>query len=69
MDDGPGAEEVFPPEDRPVGRRVVLGMLALGGAGILWGAKAQSWMEETLRPLTIQDQTGLSVTPELNRER
>jgi DMSO/TMAO reductase YedYZ molybdopterin-dependent catalytic subunit len=60
VDDGPAAEEVFPPEDRPVGRRALLGMLALGGAGILWGAKAQSWMEETLRPLTIKDQTGLS---------
>lgn len=43
-----------------MGRRALLGMLALGGVGILWGAKAQSWMEETLRPLTTKDQTGLS---------
>jgi len=43
-----------------VGRRALLGMLGLGGLGILWGAKAQSWMEDVLRPLTINDQTGLS---------
>ena len=55
-----GAEEPFPPEDRPVGRRALLGMLALGGAGILWGAKVQERMERALRPLTIKDQTGLS---------
>ena len=45
------------PEDRPVGRRAVLGMLGLGGAGILWGAKVQQRMEEALRPLTVNDQT------------
>jgi DMSO/TMAO reductase YedYZ molybdopterin-dependent catalytic subunit len=43
-----------------VGRRALLGMLALGGAGILWGAKVQERMERTLRPLTVNDQTGLS---------
>jgi DMSO/TMAO reductase YedYZ molybdopterin-dependent catalytic subunit len=53
-------EHVFAPEDRPVGRRALLGMLGLGGVGILWGAKAQSWMEDVLRPLTVNDQTGLS---------
>jgi DMSO/TMAO reductase YedYZ molybdopterin-dependent catalytic subunit len=55
-----GTEEPFPPEDRPVGRRAVLGMLALGGAGILWGAKVQERMESVLRPLTVRDHTGLS---------
>ena len=70
MDVGPRAEETFPPEDRPVGRRLVLGMLALGGAGILWGAKAQARMEEALRPLTINDQTGLaSFLPSAGRFR
>jgi len=53
-------EVSFPPEDRLVGRRAVLGMLGLGGLGILWGAKVQARMEEVLRPLTIHDQTGLS---------
>jgi DMSO/TMAO reductase YedYZ molybdopterin-dependent catalytic subunit len=56
----PRTEEPFPPEDRPVGRRAVLGMLVLGGAGILWGAKVQERMEEVLRPLTVRDHTGLS---------
>ena len=56
----PGAEEAFPPEDRPVGRRVVLGMLALGGVGHPLGRQGAAWMEATLRPLTIKDQTGLS---------
>lgn len=54
------AEPAFPPEDRRVGRRAVLGMLTLGSAGVLWGAKVQTRMEEVLRPLTINDQTGLS---------
>ncbi len=53
-------EVSYPPEDRRVGRRVVLGMVGLGGVGILWGAKAQSWMEDVLQPLTVNDQTGLS---------
>ncbi len=53
-------EAELPLEDRPVGRRVLLGMLGLGGVGVLWGAKAQSWMEDVLRPLTVNDQTGLS---------
>ena len=53
-------EYSFPPEDRPVGRRALLGMIGLGGIGILWGAKVQSWMEDVLRPVTINDQTGLS---------
>jgi DMSO/TMAO reductase YedYZ molybdopterin-dependent catalytic subunit len=53
-----------------VGRRVVLGMLALGGAGILWGAKAQVRMEEALRPFTVADQTGLaSFLPSAGRFR
>lgn len=53
-----------------MGRRVVLGMLALGGAGILWGAKAQARMEEALRPFTIGDQTGLaSLLPSAGRFR
>jgi DMSO/TMAO reductase YedYZ molybdopterin-dependent catalytic subunit len=52
--------EVFPPETSPVGRRFVLGMLGLGAAGILWGAKAQSGLERLLRPITQNDATGLT---------
>ncbi len=43
-----------------MGRRALLGMLGLGAAGILWGAKAQSGLEGLLRPLTLNDQTGLT---------
>ncbi len=50
----------LPSEDAPVGRRVLLGMFGLGAAGVLWGAKAQSGIDRLLRPLTINDQTGLS---------
>jgi DMSO/TMAO reductase YedYZ molybdopterin-dependent catalytic subunit len=50
----------FPPEDRPVGRRAVLGMLGLGAAGILWGANVQARMEALLRPVTTADRTGLT---------
>ncbi len=43
-----------------MGRRAVLGMLGLGALGIVWGAKAQSGLDGLLRPLTLNDQTGLS---------
>jgi DMSO/TMAO reductase YedYZ molybdopterin-dependent catalytic subunit len=50
----------FPPEDRRVGRRALLAMLGLGGVGVLWGARAQSWFDDVLRPITLNDRTGLS---------
>ena len=50
----------YPPEDRPVGRRALLGMLGLGVAGVLWGAKVQTGMEALLRPIAINDRTGLT---------
>jgi len=50
----------FPPEDRRVGRRALLAMIGVGGVGVLWGAHAQSWLEEVLQPLTLDDRTGLS---------
>lgn len=50
----------LPPEDSPVGRRALLGMLGLGAAGILWGARAQSAIDRALRPITLRDSTGLS---------
>ena len=60
MDVDDPVEVSYPPEDRPVGRRALLGMLGLGVAGVLWGAKAQSGMEAVLRPVTIKDRTGLT---------
>jgi DMSO/TMAO reductase YedYZ molybdopterin-dependent catalytic subunit len=50
----------LPPEDSPVGRRALLGMLGLGALGILWGAKVQSGLDRVLRPITLNDSTGLS---------
>src|SRR5438067_2446226 len=44
----------------PVGRRVFLGMVGLGAAGVVFGAKAQDWMERVLAPVTARDGTGLS---------
>ena len=35
-------------------------MLGVGGLGILWGAKVQSGLDEFLRPVTLNDQTGLT---------
>ena len=49
-----------PSRESQVGRRVFIGMLAAGGAGILWGAKVQDWLERMLAPITARDGTGLS---------
>jgi DMSO/TMAO reductase YedYZ molybdopterin-dependent catalytic subunit len=49
-----------PPEDRPVGRRALLGMLGLGTLGVLWGADVQSAIERAILPITIKDRTGLT---------
>jgi DMSO/TMAO reductase YedYZ molybdopterin-dependent catalytic subunit len=43
-----------------VGRRVFLGMLGLGAAGIVWGAGASDAVSRLLRPITTKDGTGLS---------
>ena len=51
-------DEAETPKGTPVGRRVFLGMLGLGAAGIVWGAKVQSSLERLLRPITLNDRTG-----------
>ncbi|HSH23806.1 MAG TPA: molybdopterin-dependent oxidoreductase [Acidimicrobiales bacterium] len=51
MNDGAGT---------PVGRRLVLGMLGLAGAGVVWGAPVQRGLERLLRPLTLNDPIGVS---------
>jgi DMSO/TMAO reductase YedYZ molybdopterin-dependent catalytic subunit len=53
----------------PVGRRVFVGMLGLGAAGIVFGARAQDWMERVLAPLTARDGTGLSTFLPVGRFR
>jgi DMSO/TMAO reductase YedYZ molybdopterin-dependent catalytic subunit len=44
---------------KPVGRRVVLGLVALGGAGVLWGGRAQNALARLLEPIEARDPTGL----------
>ena len=43
-----------------MGRRALLGMLGLGAIGVLWGAKVQAGMEAVLRPVALNDRTGLT---------
>jgi DMSO/TMAO reductase YedYZ molybdopterin-dependent catalytic subunit len=47
-------------DDTAIGRRIVLGMLGLGAAGILFGDAVQGGIERALRPVTKNDPTGLS---------
>jgi DMSO/TMAO reductase YedYZ molybdopterin-dependent catalytic subunit len=47
-------------EGAPVGRRVVLGMLGLGTAGVLFGSRAADALSRLLAPVTAADPTGLS---------
>lgn len=46
--------------ERAVGRRVFLGMLGLGAAGVLTGARVQDAFSKVLGQLTAHDPTGLS---------
>jgi DMSO/TMAO reductase YedYZ molybdopterin-dependent catalytic subunit len=51
-------------EERPVGRRVVLGMMGTGLAGILFGSKAADVLERIVAPIASRDGTGfLSLFP------
>jgi DMSO/TMAO reductase YedYZ molybdopterin-dependent catalytic subunit len=57
-------------DETPVGRRIVVGMLGLGAAGILVGDRAQSFLEKLLRPVSQNDPTGLtSFVPTAGRFR
>ncbi|MEZ0066222.1 DMSO/TMAO reductase YedYZ molybdopterin-dependent catalytic subunit [Streptacidiphilus sp. MAP12-20] len=44
----------------PVGRRVVLGVLALGAAGVAFGARIQSGLDNVLATVSSKDPTGLT---------
>ncbi len=48
------------PEGTPVGRRVVLGMLGLGAAGVVVGKQVQSGVAALLEPVTSRDPTGIT---------
>ncbi|MDQ4090091.1 MAG: molybdopterin-dependent oxidoreductase [Actinomycetota bacterium] len=51
-------------EGKPVGRRVVLGMMGTGLAGILFGSKAADVLERVVAPIASRDGTGfLSLFP------
>ena len=51
-------------EGTPVGRRVVLGMMGTGLAGILFGSKAADLLERAVAPIASRDGTGfLSLFP------
>ncbi|MBO0729493.1 MAG: molybdopterin-dependent oxidoreductase [Acidimicrobiaceae bacterium] len=57
----PGNAPAPPPNGgKPIGRRVILGMLGLGGLGVLVGSKVQSGIDAALAPLQRIDPTGLS---------
>ena len=58
------------PSEAPIGRRVVLAMLGLGGAGVLFGPRIQSRLASWLAPLQAADRTGLiSLLPAAGRFR
>jgi DMSO/TMAO reductase YedYZ molybdopterin-dependent catalytic subunit len=53
----------------PVGRRVFLGLVGLGAAGVLLGARVQDWLERELGPLIAKDGTGLASLLPIGRFR
>ena len=66
--------EVMEPDQldagKPVGRRVFLGMLGLGGAGIVWGSSVAGAFGRLIAPLVDADRTGLtSLIPASGRFR
>jgi DMSO/TMAO reductase YedYZ molybdopterin-dependent catalytic subunit len=54
------AEEDGPEVDgKPIGRRTVLGLVALAGAGVVGGSAVQDALAKVLGPLELRDPTGL----------
>ncbi len=49
-----------PERGAPIGRRVFLGLVGLGAAGVVVGAKVQNWLEQLVAPLEAKDFTGLT---------
>ncbi|WP_127504744.1 molybdopterin-dependent oxidoreductase [Actinoplanes solisilvae] len=46
-------------DGRPVGRRTVLGLIALAGAGVVGGKAVQDGLAKVLGPIELRDPTGL----------
>src|SRR6476659_5606366 len=49
-----------PDHGRPVGRRVVIGLLGVGTLGIVTGTRAQTAVTSLLAPIELRDPTGLT---------
>jgi len=56
-------------EGAPVGRRVFLGILGLGAAGVVTGAAVQGWLERSVAPIIGRDPTGLLALLPIGRFR
>src|SRR5450755_2017815 len=55
---------------RPIGRRIVLGMLGLGAIGVIFGKQLQNAQSSILAPVVRNDPTGLSnLLPAVDRFR
>lgn len=59
-DGGTGTDEVVEPGGTAVGRRIVLGVAALGVAGILTGRTLQDRLASVMAPIQNADPTGLT---------
>jgi DMSO/TMAO reductase YedYZ molybdopterin-dependent catalytic subunit len=53
-DDGPEVD------GKPVGRRTILGLIALAGAGVVGGKAVQDGLSKVLAPVELRDPTGLT---------
>lgn len=58
-EDGPVRRAKGPGDDRPVGRRIVLGMLGLGALGTAFGAPVQNEVDNVLARVSSKDPSGL----------
>src|SRR5471030_1032317 len=69
----PPPPEVQPEADgagRPIGRRIVLGMLGLGAVGVIFGKQLENVQSNVLDPVVRNDPTGLSnLLPAVDRFR
>jgi len=48
------------PEGSPVGRRVFLGLIGLGAAGVLVGSNIEDFISKLSAPVVSRDPTGLA---------
>jgi DMSO/TMAO reductase YedYZ molybdopterin-dependent catalytic subunit len=67
--DSPVPREPSEGAGSPIGRRVFLGLVGLGAAGVLLGATAQDWLERAVGPLIAKDGTGLASLLPIGRFR